>query len=259
MITVGCRDVPVASSGADDASGPSAQQSPRIVPALASREATMKLKKGPMQFRYWILLLATSLLCIPLVHAAGKDDPWNVLKHITHRSTLAFMVSGADCMKGKIQSVAADSIKIKLQGGTFTTIERRKLLRVEGYGVGVIYSGRSSWADVKAIRHDLDERARLLTKDGKKYHGKAQASDTDVTIEQSGKTTTVLKSNIAQVYFLTDRPASDSLDGVAQEEPGLAWLDPELWLYMAQKSNPIAVRLYDSSLPEDNAPVNCHD
>lgn len=211
-----------------------------------------------MRHRAWILLIAASLFCMPLVHAAGKDDPWNVLKHITHRSTLAFIVSGSDCMKGKIQSVADDSIKIKLQGGAAITIDRRKLVRVEGYGVGVIYSGRSSWADVKAIRHDLDERARVLTKDGRKYQGKAQTSDTDITIERSGKTTTVLKNNIAQVYFLTDRPASDSLDGVAEEEPGLAWLDPELWLYMAQKSNPITVRLYDSSLPEDNSPVNCH-
>jgi hypothetical protein len=217
------------------------------------------MKKGGMQYRFWILLFATSLLRIPPVHAAGKNDPWNVLKNITHRSTLAFMVSGADCIKGKILSVTDDSIKIKLQGGGSITIERRRLVRVEGYGVGVIYSGRSSWADAKAIRHDLDGRARVFTKDGKKYEGKTQALDTEIIIERSGKTTTLLKSNIAQLYFLTDRPASDSLDSVAQEDPGLAWLDPELWLYMAQKSNPIAVRLYDSSLPEDNSPVNCHD
>jgi hypothetical protein len=83
-----------------------------------------------------MLLIAASLFCMPLVYAAGKDDQGNVLKQITYRSTLAFMVSGSDCRNGKIQSAADDSIDIKLQGGASITIDRRKLVRVEGYGVG---------------------------------------------------------------------------------------------------------------------------
>jgi hypothetical protein len=204
-----------------------------------------------------LMLLVFSLLPTTLMRGADKEDPWVILKHTTHRSTLAFMVRGEGCYKGKIRAVADDSIRVKLQSGATITIERSTLVRVEGYAVGAIYSGTSSWADVKAIRSDLGERARVVAKDGNKYEGKAQASDTEITVEHAGKNETILKSNVARVDRFTDRPASDSLDSFAQEGGGLLVLDPEAWVYMAQKASPLSVRIYDSSLPEDNTRVSC--
>ena len=205
------------------------------------------------------ILMAFWLFAVimPSAQGAEKDSAWKILKHITHRSTLAFMIDGVGCIDGRIKSVADHSITIDQQAGGPLTIEREKLLRVSGFGVGTIYSGRSSWDDVKGIRPDLGQRSRVITRDGRRHEGESIASDQEIVVHRLGKEETITKSEVVQVFYFTDRPASDVLDEMVLETPFIAVLDPELWIYMIQKSDPLAVLLYDSSLPEDNQPIPC--
>ena len=166
------------------------------------------------------------------------------------------MITGSGCVHGRIQSVTDNSLTINPENAPRITIERSRLLRVEGYGVGVVYSGRSSWSDVKMVRPTF-ERMRVISGDGRKHEGAGKASDDEVTIEINRRSESFRKDEIARVYVLADRPASDVLDEMVLETPYIAVFDPELWVYMMQKKMPLAVRLYDSSLPEDNLPLEC--
>lgn len=207
-------------------------------------------------FRYVATAACTVALLLPPAYGADKDRPWQLLKHITHRSTLSFFIDSAPCVRGRIKKVADRSITINLEQGGSRTLAREKVLRITGYGVSTIYSGRSSWEDVKSIRSDLGYRLRVVTKDRRRHDGKATASDQEIKVSASSKEETIAKSDVAQVFYFTDRPASDILDEMVLETPYLAIFDPELWVYMIQKSDPLPILLYDASMPEDNRPLS---
>ncbi|HLY66169.1 MAG TPA: hypothetical protein VKU60_11600, partial [Chloroflexota bacterium] len=75
-----------------------------------------------------------------------------------------------------------------------------------------------------------------------------------LTVEQSGKRINICKGDVSRLYYIRFKPMTDSAKYAAQE---MALPDPELWWYMLNLEGKIPVRLYDSSMPEDNEPVKC--
>ena len=68
------------------------------------------------------------------------------------------------------------------------------------------------------------------------------------------KTAEVTKGDVSQVYYIREAPLSAGAEYAAQE---MVFFDPELWPYMLHIPPRIPVLLYDSSLPEDDTPVEC--
>ena len=99
------------------------------------------------------------------------------------------------------------------------------------------------------------EAALVTMKDRKRHRGKlVEASDERVTLTGWGKKVAISKWHVSQVYYLRWNPMTGSALYSAQE---MYFIDPQLWPYLLHIAPKIRVLLYDSSMPEDNAPVEC--
>jgi len=85
-------------------------------------------------------------------------------------------------------------------------------------------------------------------------------TDTDVTVRLLDKPVKLQKDQIAKVDMISYTPLSDKLDRWGEEcdgNPLVCPMNPALWPRMLGLGLKVRVRLFDSTLPEDNAPVVC--
>jgi hypothetical protein len=209
-----------------------------------------------MRIRFGLVLTVYLAFSLPALGAA-KDDSWENLRRVTWHRTYTFVDHESNCFAGQILTVADQSVTIKRPQAKNITVERQNTLRVtDGRHINdVIYSAKSSWADVEGILPKTKEGVRVRTTSGRKYDGKlASASDTSITLMHPGGNINLAKADITQVYYVRYKPLSEGAEHSAQE---MFFVDPRLWPYFLNISAKIPVRLYDSSVPEDNAPVQC--
>jgi len=96
---------------------------------------------------------------------------------------------------------------------------------------------------------------RIVRSNGHYLEGKlTQFADDSLQLERFGDRLTVSKPNVSQVYYLRYKPLSDSEKYSVQED---FWYDPRLWPYYLKLAPKIPVRLFDSSLAEDNTVPRC--
>jgi hypothetical protein len=169
------------------------------------------------------------------------------------------------CGAARIVEVSEQAVTLKRADHTKITIEREDLLRLGEWGLsatGIIYSGRSSWSDVKNQRHDpknpqRSARMRVLTLDGTSHEGPLiEVDDTHLALLDGDNATQLKRSDISKVYHLRLKPYSDSAEHMAEEAPLIWALDPEV-LWYALDSTRIPVLLYDASLPDDGSALEC--
>ena len=212
-----------------------------------------------------VTLAGCAMIAAQVVGAAEstKDDSWQNLKHVRHDRAYTFVDRERNCIAGETVAVTQHSITLKRWNATGTnsttvTLDRPNLLRVTdgGQAYDVLYSGRSSWSDVQGTQGiPASEAVLLITKDGRRHRGKlAEVSENYAKLRQWNKTVGIPKNDVAQVYYLRYTPPSASAMYAAQE---MFFLDPDLWPYMLGIAPKIPVLLYDSSMPENNDPVEC--
>jgi hypothetical protein len=98
---------------------------------------------------------------------------------------------------------------------------------------------------------------KVVKKDGQTYEGRLfQISDTQLELDRTGGKLEIAKRDVARVYHLRPKPLTDTEKYSAQED---FRIDPRLWPYYLHLVPRLPVRLYDSSLPEDNTPVRCEN
>ena len=177
---------------------------------------------GPILFASCLLYLLPQL-------GAAKDNAWGTLKEVTWHRTYTLVDREGSCTTGEIVAITEQAITLKRldrsAGKTPTTstdtIERQKVLRImDGHKVvDVVYSGKSSWADVEAMQHiGSDETVLLVTRSGKRYKGKpVEVAEASLKLVRLNKTTQILKDDISQVYYVREKPVSASLQYSAQE------------------------------------------
>jgi hypothetical protein len=205
-------------------------------------------------------VIALILLNALQVAGATKSDGWDNLKHVTRHRTYTFLARDLHCVGGEIVSVTADSVTLKLPEGEVTKLERVDVLSVSGYPSYIIYSGRSSWSDVLAHRFYPTEGTRIWTKVGNEYNGKIlSASDSDIAIGATDKSIKITKGDVSSVDIISYTPLSDHDEWWAEECSFLpiCLLNTHLWPRTLGIGRRMRVRLYDSSLPEDNRSVTC--
>ena len=219
-----------------------------------------------MRNRVGVIVLASSLPVWVSQLAAAKDDPWDVLNHVTWHRSYTLVDHQGKCTTGEIVAVTDKDITLKHLDWTTgktpatstATIARRNVLRITDGPkvVDVIYSGKSSWADVEAMQHiGSSEAVLLITKAGRRHRGKpVQVADDSVKLKHWSKTTHIFKVDISQIYYIREKPLSAGAEYSARE---MGLIDPRLWPYLLHIPPKVTVLLYDSSLPEDDGLVKC--
>ena len=136
-------------------------------------------------------------------------------------------------------------------------IQRTDVLRVSDNDLyagarDIVFSGRSSWNDVKDAGPRGAEYLHIITKHGEEWKWqKPTVSDDSVTSE--GKR--VAKADVRYISYARSKPLTRREEYVGHEN--VDWLAPRLW-FNGLMLGKISVLLFDADLTEDNSPVGCH-
>jgi hypothetical protein len=223
-------------------------------------------KVNPVRNSLCVILLS-AWLALPsnALGQSKKDDQWENLKQITRHRTYMYIDRRLHCGAGMIAEVSEQAVTLKRADHTKITIERQDLLRFGELGLsatGIIFSGRSSWSDVRNQRHsskDTQRNAwmRVVTVDGKNHEGQlTEVDDAHLALLDGDDRISLARTDISKVYHLRFKPYSDRAEYVAGELPLIGALDPEVLKYELNFTR-IPVLLYDSSLAQDENAIEC--
>ena len=231
-----------------------------------------------MRIRFDLFLTACYLTVSFCASAAGADDSWNNLKHVTPERYYTVVDRKSNCITGHIVKADDHGFTLKLPNQTSATVDRANVLRVSvsqaapnfpprvqadvGRVYDVIYNDKSSWSDLKGVAGQEKfgvpgQEVKVVKTDGTTYEGRlSTVSETQLELDRTGGKLEIAKRDVARVYHLRPKPLTDTEKYSAQED---FWIDPRLWPYYLHLVPRLPVRLYDSSLPEDNTPVRCEN
>jgi hypothetical protein len=175
-----------------------------------------------------------------------------------HSASLTFMRKDGSCVDGPIAKIDPKAVTITQSAQPPVTIQRNDLLQVS-QGNELVFSARSSWADVEAV-HLLPREAFSI-----RLHNGKTIKDSPMRVAADGMvfkrflwiTKRIGKDQIVTVDYLRMKPQSDAFDYFAQEAPALLFFYPEFYDRLAGLEGRIPVRLYDAVRPEDDAPLKC--
>jgi hypothetical protein len=187
---------------------------------------------------------------------SSHGDSTNELNKVTQSSTMTFFERAGTCIYGTIQHHNDHTITVQLNNNS-VVIKREELFQVR-HGDALIFSARSSWADVTGVHVYPHESLVVTLKTGKQVRGKPiKVAGDEITLKHGFTSTRYAKLEIATVDYLRVKPESDGFDYLAQEVPYMLVFYPESYVRVLGLQGKIGVRLYDSAKPEDNAPVSC--
>lgn len=210
------------------------------------------------------IAVVSCFVCGPNCQGKGglKDaGSWKNLRKVTRGREYTVMTRTGACPTGRLGAVATGYLTLKLPKGKKVTVEKQNILRVTVDPDYIVYSGRSSWADVRTYSSYPTEAVKITAKaTGQQYVGKITSlSNADVTLRQSGGALKLAKDRIATLSIISYTPLSYGNDYWAEE---CAWmpicmLDAGLWPRMLGYRLRMQVLLFDSSRPEEDSPVAC--
>jgi hypothetical protein len=199
-------------------------------------------------------MLVCFLLVFVSLPVGAQDERWDALKNLTRKRDYTILKRDRQCVDGEIAAVTDHNLTVKhfRQWDKPPTrekiaIERAEILRIGERinAIDVVYSGRSSWADVKAlVEISPPEHALIVMKDGRRREGiPATVSDETLKFRGGSDLNQIPKQDIAKVYYVRVKPVSASMEDSARE---MIFLDPRLWPHMlriAAGGPPIEVRV----------------
>ena len=208
------------------------------------------------------VLIASLIAGLTGVSGAIDDDQsWDVLRKLTHHSTIYFWLkSSPACVEGQLRKVTDSSVEVEISGGQNVTLQRRDILKVGDYlmpDFNFLYVARNSWLDVMALHavNGTQERVRVATRNGKKHEGEvAKVSETEITLKQYKKEKKFARADVATVDYVRYKPPTDK--GAFFMSEGVL-LTPETWVYVSGLQPKVGVRVFDATKPEDNQEIKC--
>jgi hypothetical protein len=175
-----------------------------------------------------------------------------------HSSSFTFMKKDGSCVDGPISRIDPKVVTIRQYQKPPVTIQRNDLLQIS-QGDALVYSARSSWADVEAVHLLAHESLMLKIRNGKVVKGRPfLVTPNGIVFKQAfWRKKLYDKDQIVTVDYLRMKPESDAFDYFAQEAPALLFFYPEFYDRLAGLEGRIPVHLYDALLPEDDAQLKC--
>lgn len=180
------------------------------------------------------------------------------LQTVKHSTAFTFIKKDGTCVDGPISRIGARTVTILPPGTPPVTIARDDLRQVR-QGDSLLFSTRSSWADVEAVHLLPREAFQIKLRKGKHVDGRLLRVEPDGMLFKHflWRTKLIPKSDIVTVDYLRVKPNSDAFDYFTQEAPGLLFFYPEFYDRLKGLEGRVPVRLYDSVQPEDDAPLQC--
>ena len=212
-------------------------------------------------------LAALLALSVPVAHAADKD-PWMQLAAIDRGKEYTVVLRSGRCERGTISKVDGGLLVVepgpaparKTAPRRAETVSRPDVLRV-GEGLGareIVYSGRSSWADVGECVPGPREHLTVVLNTGQRIDTKRVALlVSEITIESGERSMTVPKRDVSRVLYVRFKPLPGGYEWMVQEAPFLALFSPKTWQNALKINAMMTVLLYDSTAGEDSSPVAC--
>ena len=169
------------------------------------------------------------------------------------------MKKDGSCVAGPILKIEPRVVTVRAQMGP-VTIPRQDLLEVS-QGDSLVFSARSSWADVEEVHLRSRESLWVKLRNGKLI--------TEIPLQVTADGLVYkrflwlkkryAKAQIVTVDYLRPKPDADVFDYFTQEAPALLFFYPEFYDRLKGLEGRIPVRLYDAVLPEDDAVLKCSE
>ena len=162
------------------------------------------------------------------------------------------------CVDGPIAAITPKAVTVQPQQNPPVTIQRGDLLQVTQEDA-VLFSARSSWADVEAVQLSPHESFIVKTRKGVLISGRPLSiSDKGFIYKRFlWLKKRYPKDQIVAVDYLRMKPASPAFDYFTQEAPALLFFYPEFYDRLGGLEGQVPVRLYDVLLHEDDSSLNC--
>jgi hypothetical protein len=172
-------------------------------------------------------------------------------------TSMTFMKRDGSCVDGPIAKIEPKVVTVRAQAGP-VAIARQDLLQVSQRD-SLLYSARSSWADVEAVHLRLPESFELKLRKGQMVNGRPLRVTADGFVYKRflWLTKKYAKAQIVTVDYLRVKPDSEVFDYFTQEAPALLFFYPEFYDRLKGLEGRIPVRLYDAVRPEDDSALQC--
>jgi hypothetical protein len=175
------------------------------------------------------------------------------LGQLQHDRVYSFLLKDGSCKFGELAKSNKQSVTIRSGGQPDTSVPIADVVQF-GQGPELFYDSRSSWVDVQGAKLYARESMLVTLKDGKVISGKPRKVDADtLSLEQAFSTKTISKQDVQSVITLKLRPATASFEFVQEEAGFFQIFYPEFYERVFRTEGRVPVRLYDSSLPEDDS------
>lgn len=222
---------------------------------LSIRDVTGRLRQ-PVSLVTAGMLVAGALSLPKPIPGADVADGWHNLQEVTRDREYTMILRDGGCARGLFVLVDDQGVVLRASAGRNFSIKRADVLRVSDLSAApadrAIFSGRSSWADVKTAIPRGTEYFSVVTNRGAKLKWK-QPTFSDDSATSSGNT--VAKADIRYVSFVRYKPLTKNEEFYETEGGGL--FAPRLW-FNGLMLGKISVLLYNSEIPEDNSAPGCH-
>lgn len=189
------------------------------------------------------------------ISAAGVEDGWNNLRHVTKDRAYTVIFRDGHCAHGALVSVNAQSAVLSNASGGTLVINRAEVLRVSDTPSApihdAIFSGRSSWIDVKEAAPRGDQYLDIIASSAEEWKWKQPRVLND-SVLFDGKA--AARTDIRYVSDVRYKPLTRTEEFVHHENVDL--LAPRLWFHAVMLGK-ISILLYRSDAPEDNSPLEC--
>jgi hypothetical protein len=164
------------------------------------------------------------------------------LSRLQNDRVYSFLLKDGSCKFGELAKSNKQSVTIRSGGQPDTSVPIVDVVQF-GQGPELFYDSRSSWVDVQGAKLYARESMLVTLKDGRVISGKPRKVDADtLSLEQAFSTKTISKQDVQSVIEFV------------QEEAGFFQIFyPEFYERAFRTEGRVPVRLYDSSLPEDDS------
>ena len=177
-----------------------------------------------MRHHRMVVVLLTGWMALSSLALGGDADPaWKTVRGVTRKNSdyTAFSRDGR-CANGRITALSDKAVTIQPDKGAAMTFAKDELLRVSD-GTGpqdIVYTGRSSWFDVRQLPDNDVESVRVVMRDGHKHQAKCRqvkTTEEGITLGDAKRPRTLAKKDVAAVHYIRVKPLTDGESNALHE------------------------------------------
>jgi len=206
-----------------------------------------------MTVRILTACIIAALPCSTLARAQSQNGDFS---QVTHERIFTFMTRDRQCTRGTIENTDSQSVTVHSGSNNETFLKKDLLFVGENFQRrNILLSGRSSWYDVTRDLPEAHESFRITLNSGETVSAsKITGSPNSLTLGSGRHQKTTPKQEIKSIEYVRYLPTTDKISEAYQ---GLNFFQPEFYRQRFGHPPTIAVKLYDTALPEDNTELYC--